>query len=218
MKRLVFLFVMAPVFFVHAQKIGKMAPEKGPEIFPPNSWGVDVMFGEGGFGLGTFYRRDLSQNLTAFTDISIAESKDDREIEYIDYYGNSYVFNKKNRVFLVPLNFGLMYRLFAERLTDNLRPYINFGVGPSLVITTPYLMDNQQVDFFESFKWAKADYALGGYVGIGANFGISKNNLIGLNARYYYMHLFGKGIENYETKFRKDLSDFRITLNIGIMY
>lgn len=204
--------------FSFSQEIGKLAPERPPEEFPPNSWGVDLMFGEGGFGIGTFLRKEFNTNLTGFADISFSESKDDREFQYIDYFGNTYTVGKLNRVFLVPLNFGLQYRLFSSDLTSNLRPYINFGVGPTMVITTPYQKDNEIVEFFKSFSYAQTKYAAGGYIGFGANFGSSKSNLIGINLRYYHIHLFGDGVENLRGRLRTDISHFYLTINIGIMY
>lgn len=213
MRILSVIIILFSISLSFGQKIGEMAPEKQPETFPPNSWGVDIMFGEGGLGLGTFFRYSFSNTLTGFTDFSISESKDDKEVEYIDYFGRTYTIGKQNRVFLLPLYFGLQYRLFAESLTDNLRPYINFGAGPTFVVTTPY-----EKEFFNSFGSAKMHYAVGGYVGFGANIGISKSNLVGLNLRYYYINLFGDGVENMTDRFRKRIGSFYLTINLGIMY
>ncbi|MGK9368596.1 hypothetical protein ACSSWA_06825 [Melioribacter sp. Ez-97] len=214
MKRFVLMMILMPMISIYGQRIGKLAPEKPNEVFPENSWGIDIMFGEGGFGLGTFFRKSLSENITGFADLSVSESKDEREIEYIDpYFGIPYVIGKKNRVFLIPLNFGVHYRLFSNTLTDNLRPYVNAGVGPTFVLTTPY-----EKEFFSSFGDAKMHYAAGGYVGIGANFGISKKNLAGLNVRYYFIHMLDDGVESLEGKVRKDFGHIYITLNLGIMY
>ncbi|PKL83809.1 MAG: hypothetical protein CVV24_03155 [Ignavibacteriae bacterium HGW-Ignavibacteriae-3] len=209
---LVFLLLL-PMSFINAQKIGEMAPEKPPEVFPDNSWGVDIMFTEGGFGLGTFYRNKLGQNLTGFVDFSISETKDDREINYIDYWGNSFTPNKVNRAFMLPLNFGIQYRVFSDILTENLRPHISIGVGPTILLTTPY-----DEEFFSAFGRGKANYAIGGYIGFGANMGTSKSNLIGLNVRYYHTQLLGDGIELMTNSFKKSFGQFTLMLTIGIMY
>ena len=214
MKKLILTAILLiPFINVSPQGIGELAPEKEPLIFPDNAFGVDIMFSEGGIGLGTFYRRQVAQDLTAFADLSISEAKDDREFEYIDFFGQTYTLGKKNRVFLLPLNFGLQYRLFESIIHDNLRPYINFGVGPSMVFTTPY-----EQEFFDAFGEAKAKYALGGYVGFGANFGIDKSSLVGLNFRYYVIHFFDNGVESLEGRFRRNLGGFFLTINLGIMY
>jgi len=198
---------------IYSQRIGKTIVEKPNEDFPNNSYGLDLLFGEGGFGLGTFYRYSFSDSFTGFVDFSISESKDQREFEYVDYWGQSIVIGKKNRVLTLPLNFGVQYKLFRNLITDNLRPYLSFAVGPDLVISTPY-----ELEFFSSFKKATNKLALGGYVGFGADFGLSKSNLVGLNFRYSYSHIFDKGVENLYGKFRNNLSAFYVTLNIGLMF
>jgi hypothetical protein len=207
------LLLIVPLGLSSGQKIGELAPERPPEIFPNNTWGVDIMFGEGGFGLGTFYRRSLATDLTGFIDFSISETKDEREVQYIDYFGNTFTPDKVNRSFQMPVNLGLQYRLFSESLTENLRPYLTFGVGPTLIITTPY-----NKEFFNAFGYAQTKYAIGGYVGFGANMGTSKSNLVGLNVRYYYCYIFGDGIENLTNNFRKNIGQFTLTLTVGIMY
>lgn len=211
--RIIILMILLPLSFASAQRIGQIAPEKQPEVFPDNSWGGDIMFGEGGFGLGTFFRKSFSQNVTGFIDFSISEAKDEREIEYIDYYGNTFVLNKKNRVFLIPLNVGIQYRLFTNSLTNSFRPYVTLGVGPTFVVTTPY-----DREFFNAIGYAKNNYALGGYFGLGANIGSSKSSLMGLNVRYYYTHLFNDGVENRIGSFQKDIGGIFLSLSIGMMY
>lgn len=213
MKVLMILLLVVPLGLSSGQKIGELAPERPPEIFPNNAWGVDVMFCEGGFGLGTFLRKSLATDLTGFIDFSISETKDEREVTYIDYFGNSFTPDKVNRAFQLPINLGIQYRMFSESLTENLRPYLTFGVGPTLIITTPY-----DKEFFNAFGYAQTKYAIGGYVGFGANMGMSKSNLIGLNVRYYYTYVFGDGIENLTNNFRKDFGQFALTLTVGIMY
>ena len=57
---------------VNAQGIGELADEREPMDFPDNILGMDIMFSEGGFGLGGFYRRELSRKVTLFGDFSIS--------------------------------------------------------------------------------------------------------------------------------------------------
>lgn len=206
-------FVIIPLSSISSQGIGELALEKKPEVFPNNAWGADIMFGEGGFGLGTFYRKQFSTKWTVFADLSFSETKDTREFEYVDYFGTTFTYGKKNRVFSVPLNFGLQYRLFENVIYDNLRPYINFGIGPTLVLTTPY-----EKEFFNAFGDTQTKTALGGYVGFGANFGLDKSSLIGLNFRYYYTHFFDEGVESLFDRYKKNIGTFFVTLNIGLMY
>lgn len=214
MKKLLSAVIIIISFFdVNAQGIGEMVPPKPPDTFPNNAWGADIMFSDGGFGLGTFYRHQLADDITGFVDFSFSEAQDPREFTYIDYFGNSYTLGKLNRAFIIPLNFGIQYRLFEDAISDNLRPYINFGVGPALVISDP-----DSLEYFNAFRKAHANYAVGGYVGFGANFGLNKTSLAGINIRYYYVHLFNQGVEIMQGNLEKDLGDIYLTLNIGIMY
>ncbi len=214
MKKLIYLILIIPFFTLSAQKIGKYAEEKPNLVFPNNALGLDLMIGEGGFGLGGFYRYNYIKDFTVFTDFSISESKHEREIERYDYFGNPYpIQGKKNRVYLFPLNAGVQYRLFSESLTDNLRPYISAAIGPTMFVTSP-----AQEEFFKSLAYAKAKFGVGGYIGLGANFGTSTSNLAGINIRYYYYHLFDEGIEQYFDDFKTNLQQVSLTINIGLMY
>jgi hypothetical protein len=214
--------LIIPLLNIKAQGIGELAPEKAPVIFPNNAFGMDLIFSEGGFGLGTFYRRTVSDKVTLFTDFSISEAKDPQEMTYTyyDYYGNtqSQTPGKINRAFLLPLNFGIQYRIFENVIFDNLRPYLDVAIGPSIVVTTP-----DTLEFFKSFGKAQARYTIGGYFGIGANFGLDKSSLVGLNIRYYIIHFFNKGIAIMDPTYtngrlENDLGGIFITLNIGMMY
>ena len=210
--------LIIPCLNIKAQGIGELAPDKVPIVFPKNAFGADLIFSEGGFGLGTFYRRAVTDEVTLFTDFSISEAKDPQEFTYIDYFGQTQTPGKVNRAFLLPMNFGMQYRLFENVIFDNLRPYINAAIGPSMVVTTPYAME-----FFSAFRKAQARYTIGGYFGIGANFGLDKSSLVGINLRYYIIHFFNQGIEILDTsltngRLENDLGGVFITLNIGMMY
>lgn len=209
------LFILIPLLSLNAQEIGELAEEEPPKVFPDNSLGLDIMFSEGGIGMGFFYRRQLNQKLTAFTDFSISEAKDEQEIEFVNpYYPyQTITYGKKNRIFLLPLNFGLQYRLFENALTDNLRPYFNLGVGPAMVVTTPY-----DREFFNAFGKAQSKFTVGGYIGFGGNFGLDNSSLVGLNIRYYVIRFFDDGVESLYGKFKKELGGIFLTINIGMMY
>jgi hypothetical protein len=210
---LTFTILFCSTIELYSQEIGELAPEKEAEVFPNNAFGFDILFSEGGFGLGTFYRRQLTPDITLFADLSISESKDEREFEVYDYFGTPITIGKKNRIFLLPFTIGAQYRLFRKDISDNLRPYINAGVGPTMAVVTPY-----ELEFFESFGKARARYAFGGYIGLGANFGLDKSSLIGVNLRYYFISVIGEGIESLENRPKKDLGGFFLTINIGMMY
>jgi hypothetical protein len=87
-----------------------------------------------------------------------------------------------------------------------------------MVVTTPFARE-----FFNAFGKAQARYTVGGYFGIGANFGLDKSSLVGLNIRYYVIHFFSRGVEIMDPavtggRLENDLGGIFITLNIGMMY
>jgi len=212
-KRFLIILFLLPTFFVSAQKIGEMAPEKPPIVFPPNAWGVDLMFSDGGFGIGTFFRHSINTKFTGSIGFSFAESKNAREFEYYDYYGRPITIGKENRVFILPLTIGLQYRLFENELTDNLRPYLQGGIGPSFAVSTPY-----EVEFFKSFQYSEFHLGFGGYLGFGADFGLSKTNLIGLSVKYQYTTFVTEGVEHMEGQIKTKISAFYVAIKIGLMF
>jgi len=157
MRRLIFLILfIIPTSFLIAQEIGELVPPKPPLEFPSNALGFDLLIGESGFGFGGFYRKQLSTKFTVFGDVSISEAKDEREIEYIDPYGQTFTVGKQNRVFQIPVTLGAQFRLFENELTDNLRPYINAGVGPTIALTTPYEEEFfKELDSYFDELWKK---------------------------------------------------------------
>ena len=198
-----------------------------------NAWGIDILISNGGFGLGGFYRREFSDEWFGFASLSVSESKDEREVEQFDYYGQSYVPGKLNRFLVLPLTFGVQHRLFKDEITENFRPYINAGAGPTMIYVTPSTnitgtpgaLQFEQVEYFKALGRGRPHYTFGGFIGFGANFGTEKSNLFGVNFRYYFTYLLGKGLPSlYNLRTgdvsatKKDFGGFFITLNVGMAY
>ncbi len=201
-----------------------------------NAWGLDILVSNDGFGLGTFYRREFTEDLFGFGMFSISESKDDREFEqYNPYYPSQSVIPGKLQRFLVmPLTFGVQYRLFREDITDNFRPFVNAGAGPTMIFSAPFAdvtkdasgkINATQIEFFKSLGKGQAHYTASAFIGIGANFGTEKANVFGVNFRYYFTYLLGDGLPSlYNTATgelaatKKDFGGFFITLNVGMAY
>ena len=235
--------VVVTLFSLTAQPAWAQTPDSSHSSNPSlvdqptfrNAWGIDVLISNGGFGLGGFYRREFSDEWFGFASLSVSESKDDREVEQFDVYtSTSYVPGKLNRFLVIPLTFGVQHRLFMDDITDNFRPYINAGAGPTMIYVTPFtnittddagFMQFQQVDFFKALGKGQPHYTLGGFIGFGANFGTEKSNLLGVNFRYYFTYLLGNGLPSlYSLKdgsvaaTKKDFGGFFITLNVGLAY
>lgn len=201
-----------------------------------NAWGLDILVSNDGFGLGTFYRRQFSDDLFGFAMFSISEAKDEREFEQFDPFlpGVSYVPGKLMRFLVMPLTIGVQYRIFQDAIADNFRPFVNAGVGPTMIFAAPFVELVRtssgtplpsQVEFFKSLGKGQPHYTATAFIGIGANFGTEKANVLGANFRYYFTYLFGNGLPslyNLNTGEiagrKKDFGGFFITLNVGTAY
>jgi outer membrane protein W len=175
-----------------------------------NAWGVDVLISTNGFGLGTFYRHEYTDNLSGFVDFSISEATDDREISYVDYWtGITYVPGKINRFLLLPVFIGAQYRLFKDDIMDNFRPYINASVGPTMIYVFPY-----NEEYISALGKGRLKYTVGGYIGFGAYFGTERSSLLGLNVRYYFIPYAG-GIESMYNTRKNQFGGLYLSLSFG---
>jgi hypothetical protein len=193
-----------------------------------SAWGADLLMSNNGFGVGAFYRHEFSDVLAGFVQLAISDVKDDAEMDYIDpYTGTSYTPGKVNRLMLFPFTVGMQYRLFSQTIADNFRPYLSAGLGPSIIMVSPYATPTtiddpvygtytyyDQIDFFSSLKKAQMKVTFGAYIGAGAYFGVNAGTLTGVSFRYYYIP-YAPGIESMQyTKITK-FGGFYITLNFG---
>ena len=192
-----------------------------------SAWGFDLLLSDNGFGLGGFYRREISDALAGTITFAISDVKVEGEMEYINYYGQSYVPGKINRLLMLPLMASVQYRLFRDDIVDNFRPYLTAGAGPTTLFVSPYarlvtttyadgFTDQQaeKVDFFESLKYGKAHTTIGGFIGAGAYFGKDRTNVMGLSVRYYFIPV-RSGIEVMQGGFVKEFGGLFITLHFG---
>lgn len=181
-----------------------------------DSWGMDILISTGGVGLGAFYRHEFSREISGFVMFSVSESKDDREMDYIDVYGNIFTPGKVNRFLIIPLMIGIQHRLFSNQILDNFRPYVSMAVGPTMIYTAPY-----NEEFFTALGKGRPRYTAGGYIGAGSYFGNDKSTLFGLSIRYYFVP-FGPGIDSFQpdplrsdVNRKKEFGGFFITFNFG---
>jgi hypothetical protein len=200
------------------------------DAYRPSSegWGMDIMMSNNGFALGGFYRYELDQALSLGASLAISDVKDDAEFEQYDYYGQSYVPGKKNRLLMIPLMATIQYRLFQESIADNFRPFVGAGFGPTMVFVAPYTYDQiqydfwgtpykEKMDFFSSLKYGHPRYTLGGYISAGAFFGLDKGTISGLSVKYFWAP-FPDGIEVMEGGYIKNFGGLYITLTFGSMF
>lgn len=186
-----------------------------------NSWGLDILFSGNGFGFGSYYTREFSKNLTGFIHFGISGAQNTDEFERFDRtVGRFLVDNKVNRLFMFPLTIGTQHRLFADALTDSFRPYLQGGLGPTFIMSTPYRENRQvngeYVEFFSSFGDASFHIRPGGFIGVGAYVGESAKSVTSVNIRYYIIPFGGDGLESIQGLPIKDFGGLFLSLSVGI--
>ncbi len=179
-----------------------------------DSYGIDVLFSNSGFGFGTFYQRSFSRTLAGFVNLGFTGSRNrdelDRLVEDPDNPGQYLlrVPGKVNRLYTMPLMVGLRYRLLQQVLVDNVRPYANIGVGPSLVAALPY-----DESLIPSIGDADLYIRPGGFIGVGVEVG-GNRPILGVNIRYYYIP-FKRGLESIAGYPIHDFGGLFLTANVG---
>lgn len=175
--------------------------------------GIDVLFSGNGFGLGGFYYHEFSHTLFGFAHLGISGVQNTDEFEEYDPRSQQWMVpNKINRLFMFPLTFGVQYRLFKDDVSENFRPFIQAGVGPSLIMSTPY-----SKEFFSAFGDAQFHVRPGGFVGAGLYFGDGQKNLTGAHIRYYYIPFGGDGLASVEGFPIKNFGGIFLSLSVGIL-
>lgn len=178
--------------------------------------GVDLLFSGSGWGLGGFYQHLLAENLTGFVHLGISGRRNSDEFENALLGPIPVVANKVNRLFMFPLTVGVQYRLFSTELQESFRPFVSGGVGPTLIMSTPYLRDTEYYEFFSSFGHAELHVRAGGFVGVGSYFGsVQTGSIVGVQVRYYTIPFGGDGLESIRDNPITNFGGIFLSLTIG---
>ena len=184
---------------------------EAPETQWKNAWGVDVLFSNNGFGMGIFYNKLIKNDLYWFTSLYISGARNTDEMEVQDPITyDVYIPGKINRLFMFPLTIGLQKFVLTDFLTESLKPFISAGIGPTLIISTPY-----SKEFFSAFGDARAYGRFSTFVGVGAYFGSFGKSIMGVNLRYYYIPFGGNGLESVINSPIKDFGGVFLSLTFG---
>ncbi|MEI8133630.1 MAG: hypothetical protein WCH46_00975 [bacterium] len=171
-----------------------------------NMYGIAGQINDYGFGLGIFYRRVLSEDLSASVNIDVGTAKGSKEFGFIDVI-------KINRINVIPVMLSLQYRILNNSLGDGLRPYLTAGAGPTIITTT----DASQ-DFFTALKSPQFFTTFGGFLGFGAYFGIDPRSNFGASLKYFFIPYHSPGIESTQGVFLTDFSGPALVLTYGFNF
>lgn len=184
-----------------------------------NAAGIDLLFSGSGWGFGGFYQKALGGNVTTFLHLGLSGRRNTDEFENAFLGQIPVVSNKVNRLFIVPVSIGLQYRLFSESLQESFRPFVSGGVGPTFILSTPYIRNGEFYEFFSSFGQASLHTRFGGHIGVGSFFGnTDTGSLIGVQVRYYIIPFGGDGLESVRGNPITDFGGIFLSLTVGGMY
>lgn len=193
-----------------------LLPESEEIVQYKNSFRFDAIISEHGIGIGFLYSFALTKDLHFFSNLYISGARNTDEFEY--YYWDpetgSWILrvpNKVNRLYMFPLNFGVEQYLFTNFLSESLKPFISAGIGPTLIVSTPY-----DREFFNSLGYARGYIRFSAFAGFGANFSINNKNFLGVSFKYYYIPFGGDGLESIKNMPIKDFGGIFLSLSIGV--
>jgi len=178
-----------------------------------DKWGIGFIYSDKGYGISGSYFKNIGKNTDLLLNLGITGVTDPQEFEQFDYYGNSYTPNKINRVYLLPLNIGLQQYIFKDDIEGNFRPFISAGVAPSLVLTNPY-----DKGYFQALGYFNANFAFGGYVGVGMEYIEFRSVALTMNIRYYYLPVIGGEVSSLLNKPMKDLGGLHINFGLNFLH
>lgn len=179
---------------------------------PRNQFGLSVIYSDKGYGLSGGYFKPVSHSSDLFLNLSFTGVSDNREFEYFDYYGNSYIQDKVKRVFMIPVNIGFQHYMFKDDIENDFKPLFNIGVTPALVLTNPY-----DKSYFNAFGYFQAAFALGGFAGVGIEFQNSKNLAFSMNFRYFYLPVLSGDVISIKDSPMKDLGGIQLVFGVNFL-
>ena len=173
-----------------------------------NRWAIGMFYSDNGFGVSGTYSSRLARTSDLNIKLSISGVTDNSEVEHYDYYGNSYVNNKVNTLYMATLSFGIKHNIFFDDIEGNFKPLIKAGLAPSLILITPYYRS-----FFQSFQYSQTSFGIGAYGGIGLEYYESNSIGLGITLEYYYIPVLGPDVYSLQDKKISNVGGVQIGFN-----
>ena len=178
-----------------------------------NSWGIDLILSEHGFGCGPVFSFGLNKYTSLYSTFFISGARNTDEYQQWDYDRQEYrIPNKVNRLFQMPVTAGLKFYPNIGSLTSTFRPYISAGGGFAWILSTPY-----NREFFNAFHHSTSYIRPAASLALCADFGIGKS-LMSLEIKYYTIPFGGDGLESIRNHPLKDFGGLQLGLVLGMKY
>ncbi|MDD5362713.1 MAG: hypothetical protein PHN88_11310 [Ignavibacteria bacterium] len=178
-----------------------------------NNWAIGFMYTDNGFGVAGTYFKPIGRTSDLTFKLSISGVTDPSEVEYYDIYGNSYIKDKINRVFLTTLSVGIKQNIFYDEIDGSFRPFLKAGIAPAFAMTTPF-----DRSYFKAFGYAQPGFAFGGYAGLGIEYYESKSIGLSISAEYYYLPVIGREIKSLKDKPINNLGGIQLNFNFMFLH
>lgn len=188
--------------------------------------GLQILLTNSGFGLGAYLHRSITDDTYFMTEVSLGAGKDENEMKFFRF-GSSFIPNKANYLLMMPVQGGIIHRLFKDAIEENFRPYVQVTGGPTIGWEYPYFDDangngqnDREEDSYDSIgALPKGELRLGvgGTIALGAHFGLSRKVTQGVRIGYAFTHFF-EGIQLLEPQVQEAQKFFgtpTITLTFG---
>lgn len=206
-KKAVLILILTVIPLVTFAQVNTNTAEKR------NHWGIGLMYTDNGFGVSGTYFKNIGRTTDLTFKLAISGVTDPSEVEYYDFYGNSYTAGKVNRVFLTSLSIGIKKNVFYDDIEGNFKPFVKTGIAPAFVLTTPF-----DRSFLKAFGYAQPGFAFGGYAGIGIEYQESNSIGLSISADYYYLPVIGREILSLQDKPMKNLGGIQLTFNFLFLH
>jgi len=164
-----------------------------------------VMASMTGASVGFKFRKPIINDVTLLIlDIQFCSARGEKEAVYIDpYYGYPVKTGREFVTFFIPFQVGIQRRMFKDDIEANFRPFVIMELGPVFGVSFP-----TKYNFGTNLKKGRGMPTIGGFVGLGVEFGSEKEgSSYAFGAGYRLLSFFDKLGE------KKDYSSF--TLKIG---
>jgi hypothetical protein len=162
--------------------------------------GGQILLTNSGFGLGGYFTRLIARDLTFIAEISLGNTKDEREVAFFDRFGRKDLPNKANYLLSMPVQVGIEKRLFRTVIEDNFRPFVHLSAGPTVGWKYPYYRDSngngtldegeKTYDVIGSLPRGSFAMGFGGSVAVGAYFGETRGMSQSVRIGYSFTHYF----------------------------
>ncbi len=169
--------------------------------------GAEIVLTNSGFGLGGYLRYRFEPGTSALLEIHLAPGKDPREASFFDRFGQRDIPRKAHYLLIAPVHVGFQYRLFADRIEDNFRPFVQLAAGPAFGWAYPYFEDengNEQLDegervygTFAALQRGEPRTGVSAVLAVGAFFGEGRRAARGVRVGYEATYFF-RGVQLLE--------------------